>query len=230
MKPYVISHMMSSVDGRIQSRHWKFKGADKLFEQTAAKIKVDAWLVGRTTMQEFSSKRARRPRTGVFKIPKTDFLGDPDATSYAVAIDPLGKCHWESNRVDTEHVIEVLTEAVSGEYLDHLRSKNVAYLFAGKRQLDLGVVLEKLRRLFAIRRLRIDGGGTVNGSFLAAGLIDEFSHIVAPVADGAIGSPAVFDVASRSKDHCAHTLRLMSVKRLPQSVLWCRYKVLRQAR
>ena len=62
MKPYVISHMMSSVDGRIQSHRWKFKGSDKLFEQAAAKIKVDAWLVGRTTMQEFSSKRALRPR------------------------------------------------------------------------------------------------------------------------------------------------------------------------
>jgi 2,5-diamino-6-(ribosylamino)-4(3H)-pyrimidinone 5'-phosphate reductase len=93
--------------------------------------------------------------------------------------------------------------------------------------LDLSLVLEKLRSLFSIRRLRIDGGGTVNGSFLAAGLIDEFSHIVVPVADGTVGSPAVFDVVGGPKGRVADALRLISVKRLPQSVLWCRYKVLK---
>jgi 2,5-diamino-6-(ribosylamino)-4(3H)-pyrimidinone 5'-phosphate reductase len=227
MKPYVISHLMSSVDGRILSRHWGLKGPSRLFERTAATIKVDAWLVGRTTMQEFSSKKARRKRRGAFRVAKTDFIGVHDAKTYAVAIDPQGKCNWESNRVDTEHVIEVLTESVSSEYLDHLRANRVSYLFGGRRQLDLSLVLEKLRSLFSIRRLRIDGGGTVNGSFLAAGLIDEFSHIVVPVADGTVGSPAVFDVVGGPKGRVADALRLISVKRLPQSVLWCRYKVLK---
>jgi 2,5-diamino-6-(ribosylamino)-4(3H)-pyrimidinone 5'-phosphate reductase len=227
MKPYVISHLMSSVDGRILSHHWGLEGPSRLFERTAATIKVDAWLVGRTTMQEFSSKKARRKRRGVFRVPRTDFIGVDAAKTYAVAIDPQGKCNWESNRVDTEHVIEVLTESVSSEYLDHLRAKRVSYLFGGRRQLDLSLVLEKLRSLFSIRRLRIDGGGTVNGSFLAAGLIDEFSHIVVPVADGTIGSPAVFDVVGGPKGRSADALRLISVKRLPQSVLWCRYKVLK---
>jgi 2,5-diamino-6-(ribosylamino)-4(3H)-pyrimidinone 5'-phosphate reductase len=227
MKPHVISHLMSSVDGRIQARHWKLKGTSALFEKTAAKIKVDAWIVGRATMQEFSSKLPRRKRRGVFRIPKEDFVAQQDAKTFAVAIDPAGKCHWESNMVDTEHVIEVLTEAVSGEYLDHLRTKNVSYVFGGRHELDLSLVLDKLRRLFGIRRVRIDGGGTVNGSFLAAGLIDEFSHVVVPVADGAVGAPAVFDVVDGPRDRPANTLRLTSVKRLPNSALWCRYRVLR---
>jgi 2,5-diamino-6-(ribosylamino)-4(3H)-pyrimidinone 5'-phosphate reductase len=219
--------MMSSVDGRIRSRDWPMKDSASLFERTAAKIKVDAWMVGRTTMQEFSSKKVRRVRKGVFRVPKTDFVGSYRTSTFAVAIDPRGKCHWDSNMVDTEHVIEVLTEAVAREYLDHLRARNVSYLFGGKRELDLQLVLEKLGTLFPIRRIRLDGGGRVNGSFLAAGLIDEFSHIIVPAADGTMGSPAVFDVDTRGKRRPADRLRLISVKRLPESALWCRYRMVR---
>jgi riboflavin biosynthesis pyrimidine reductase len=86
-----------------------------------------------------------------------------------------------------------LTEKVSSTYLEHLRSKKVSYIFGGKKELDLALVLEKLNKLFNIKKLRIDGGGHVNGSFLKAGLIDEFSLVLAPVADGTIGSPTVFE-------------------------------------
>jgi hypothetical protein len=56
MKPYVICHMLGSVDGRIKQDIWGFKDHHKYFEETAEKIPADAWLVGRVTMQEFSSK------------------------------------------------------------------------------------------------------------------------------------------------------------------------------
>ena len=130
--------------------------------------------------------KPRKKRKGTFRVPKTDFVGKHDAKTYAVGIDPSGKCNWETNMTDTEHVIEVLTEKVSGEYLDHLRSVQVSYIFAGATEIDLHVALRKLRSLFGIQRARIDGGGTVNGSFLKAGLIDELSHIIVPVADGSI--------------------------------------------
>jgi riboflavin biosynthesis pyrimidine reductase len=196
-----------------------------LFESTAARIQVDAWIVGRTTMQEFSSQKPRKKRRGSFRIPKTDFVGKPDAETYAVAIDPSGKCNWETNMTDTEHVVEVLTTRVSGEYLDHLRTAGVSYIFAGERELDLLTALEKLRSIFGIRRVRIDGGGTVNGSFLRAGLVDEISHIVAPVADGSLETPTMFDVEPGTTRRKARSLSLKSVQRLPGGALWVRYRV-----
>ena len=132
-------------------------------------------------MEEFSSHRPRQKLAGPFRVPKTDLVADHKAKTYAVAIDPSGKCHWDSNMVSTEHVIEVLTEKVPAEYLAHLRARNVSYVFGGKTSLDLRIVLEKLNRLFGIKRVRIDGGGSVNGSFLKANLIDEFSLVLAPV-------------------------------------------------
>jgi 2,5-diamino-6-(ribosylamino)-4(3H)-pyrimidinone 5'-phosphate reductase len=228
MRPYVICHMMGTLDGRILADRWPLKNPSHYFEDQAAKIKADAWLVGRVTMQEFSSKRAHPKRKGTFRVPKTDFVGDPTAKSYAVAIDPSGKCRWDKNYTTTEHVIEVLTEKVSGEYLDHLRTKGVSYIFGGKKELDFDLVLRKLYRIFRIRRLRIDGGGHVNGSFLKAGLIDEFSLVLLPLADGHSDNKAVFEVSDDDPRRQATRFRLKSIKRIEKDFLWLRYEVVRK--
>ncbi len=227
MKPYVICHMMGSVDGRIKQNIWGFKDHHKYFEEPASKIKADAWLVGRITMQEFSSKMKHFLTKKKVNIPKTDFVAAHDAKAYAVVIDPSGKCFWDTNMVSTEHVIEVLTEKVSTKYLNHLREKNVSYIFGGKTEMDLDLVLRKLHKLFGIKRLRIDGGGHVNGSFLTAGLIDEFSLVLAPLADGTIGAPTVFEVEEGYGKRKATQFTIQSVKRIYKDFLWIRYKVVK---
>jgi 2,5-diamino-6-(ribosylamino)-4(3H)-pyrimidinone 5'-phosphate reductase len=225
MKPYIICHSMGSVDGRIQATNWDIKKASEYFEKPASKIKADAWIVGRTTMQEFSSKKPYLKRKGTFRIPKTDFIGEHKSKTYAVAIDPSGKCHFDSNMVSTEHVIQVLTEKVSGEYLDQLQRKQVSYIFAGKTEIDLAKAMKKLRKLFGIKVARIDGGGGVNGSFLKAGLIDELSLVLMPIADGAMEVPTVFDAERGHTKRRATHLKLKSVKHLKNGSLWIRYKV-----
>lgn len=225
MKPHVICHMLGSVDGRIKQDIWGFKDHHKYFEDTASRIKADAWLVGRVTMQEFSAKKKPKLPVGRTKIEKKDFVAQHSKT-YAVVIDPSGKCFWNNNMVSTEHVIEVLSEKVSQTYLRHLQDKKVSYIFAGKDKLNLAVTLEKLYRLFNINTVRIDGGGHVNGSFLKAGLIDEFSLVLAPVADGTIGSPTVFESAAGYRGRKATQFKLKSVKRIYDDFLWLRYDVI----
>lgn len=225
MRPHVTCHMLVSLDGRIQQRNWGLKNGARYFEEPAAKIPADAWLVGRTTMQEFCSSTQRK-RRGRFQVPPGDFVAKK-AKTYAVAIDPSGKCRWDSDMVSTEHVIEVLTHRVTAEYLDHLREKGVSYVFAGAREIDLEVALTKLRKLFGIQRVRVDGGGHVNGSFIEAGLIDELSIVLAPVADGTIGSLAVFEVDDGKRGRRAAHFKLRSVKRVYGDFLWLRYRASR---
>ena len=74
MKPYVICHMMGSLDGRIKQNIWNLQGRPNYFEETAEKIKTDGWLVGRVTMQEFSSKKNYLRGGTVSKIPRKDFV------------------------------------------------------------------------------------------------------------------------------------------------------------
>lgn len=222
MRPYVICHMMPSVDGRIVARRWGSAASLDVYDRTGSKHCADAWMCGRVTMESFGSRRRPRLRRAQAPIPRTDFVaGRPG--SYAVALDPSGRIFWKSGDVQGDHVITVLAKTVSDGYLAFLRSKGVSYVFGGDERLDLKRVLVTLRKRFGIRRLLLEGGGGINGSTLRAGLIDELSILVAPVADGSVGTPTLFDVAD-SRARPVH-LTLLSAKRLPRGVMWLRYKV-----
>ncbi len=224
-KPYIVAHILSSIDGRIQTRIWPVRNLAGLFERTAETFKSDAWVVGCKTMQEFSSAKVHRLGRAHASIPKKDFVGRHSAKTYAVVIDPRGKCFWDSNMVTSEHVIEVLTEAVSTAYLKHLQEKQVSYIFAGKTSIDLKRAITKLAKLFRIKTIRVDGGGIMWGAFLKASLIDEISHVVVPVADGSIGTPSVFDADNGHTSRQAKALQLKSIKLLPGGIIWTRYRV-----
>jgi riboflavin biosynthesis pyrimidine reductase len=75
--------------------------------------------------------------------------------------------------------------------------------------------------------VRIDGGGHVNGSFLKAGLIDEFSLVLAPLADGTIGAPTVFEAEEGYGKRKATHFTLKSVKRIYKDFLWLRYSTVK---
>src|SRR6185312_4246714 len=96
-------------------------------------------------------------------------------------------------------LVVVLTEQVSDAHLAGLRAEPVSYIFAGKAELDLGLTLDILNRELGVKRLLLEGGGTVNGAFLRAGLVDEISLILCPAVDGATGAPSVFDSGEAEK-------------------------------
>jgi riboflavin biosynthesis pyrimidine reductase len=99
----------------------------------------------------------------------------------------------------------------------------VSYLLAGDEEVDLPLALEKIRACLGVRTLMLEGGGGINGSFLRAGLIDELSLLLAPVADGRSGMPALFEVAAG--DVVPHRLVLDGVEQRANDVLWLRYLV-----
>lgn len=76
-------------------------------------------------------------------------------------------------------------------YRAYLRKRGVSYILAGQRELDCQMAMEKLYRLFHIRKLLICGGGA-DWSFLQAGMVDELSLVLSPVTDGSCGTASVF--------------------------------------
>jgi 2,5-diamino-6-(ribosylamino)-4(3H)-pyrimidinone 5'-phosphate reductase len=80
------------------------------------------------------------------RIPREDFIGDSNADSYAIAIDPSGKLKWQLNGIDQEHVITILSERVSDDYLAFLQSKRVSYLFGGKNEHRSSQSVEEAQR------------------------------------------------------------------------------------
>ena len=224
-RPYVICHMLPSLDGRIVLRDWKLGNGSGEYERTAATFDADGWIIGRISMEPYAGKARVPKRKGGERIAREDFVAEHEASSYAIAIDPSGKLTWKANNIDGEHVITILTEKVSDDYLAFLQAKGVSYLFGGKARIDLDKVLRKLRARFGIKKLLLEGGGKINGSFLAANVIDELSILVAPVADGSVGTPSLFDVENARMP--ARSLKLTSIEKRPGGIVWLRYKVRR---
>ncbi|MCB2411085.1 RibD family protein [Hymenobacter lucidus] len=224
MKPHVICHMMASLDGRIITRRWGEQPDTSAYETTAAHFDAQAWLCGRVTMeQDFTKGLAPAIRPGDTVPDRQDFVADAKAASFAVAVDAGGKLGWESGYIDEDHIIAVLSEQVSDEYLAYLRRQGVSYLFGGAGELSFRVVLDKLGRLFPIRTVLLEGGGHLNGSLLKAGLLDEVSLLQYPVVDGAGSSAAVFEQGEQPGPPFA--LELRQVEQLAGGLVWLRYDV-----
>src|SRR6187200_1586965 len=122
-RPYVICHMLPSIDGRIVIRDWKLPNATREYEETAATFDADAWIIGRISMQPYAGKGRVPARKSRKPIPREDFIAPHDSDSYAIAIDPSGKLRWSKSDIDGEHVITILTEKVSHDYLAFLQSR-----------------------------------------------------------------------------------------------------------
>ncbi len=223
-RPYIVCHMGPSVDGRIVVDKWKidFTAVTSAYESAAEQLGGDAWIIGRVSMEPYAGKAKvpKRPR-GSTKIPRADFVADPQATSFAIAVDPSGKLTWRKGYIDDEHVITVLSEKVSDDYLAFLQNRGVSYVFAGKKDIDLLLAVRKLRALFGVERLLLEGGGAINGRFLDAGLIDELSVVIMPIADGSIGTPTLFDAPKSTGK--GRPLKLLTHEVRPGGVVWLRY-------
>jgi riboflavin biosynthesis pyrimidine reductase len=228
MKPHVICHMVASIDGRTLSSRWRPKNTQQgnLFERLHDRLGGDAWLVGRTTGQEFAKRDTYLDRTDQ-SYAREPWFARRDAAAYGIVLDAHGKIAWGRADIGGDPIIVVLTQSVSDAHLGGLREEGVSYIFAGERELDLRLAVEILNRELGIKRLLLEGGGVTNGSFLRAGLVDEISIAIYPALDGAKGAPSVFD--SRDGQSVIapplSAMTLASSERLDGGVVWLRYKL-----
>lgn len=218
--------MVSSVDGKIDGEALAAVMGEGEYEATGAKLKGDAWICGRTTMQRHFaedgafvsvSNRPAGPQP-VFVARRTE--------SYAIAVDTLGKLHWTSGDLDGDHLICVVSEKTPEDYLTGLREKGISYIVSGKSSVDLAKAVDQLGEHFGIRTLLLEGGGHINGGFLQADLVDEVSLLLVPGIDGRHDIPAIFDGVDPSKK-TAVPLKLKSVEQRGHDTLWIRYEVVR---
>jgi riboflavin biosynthesis pyrimidine reductase len=229
VRPRVICHMATSVDGRIVVDGWPTAAAAAVrreYEQVHASYKADGWMCGRVTMEPFakavrSDEEVGREHGG--RASREDFRAPGQHDSFAFAVDPRGRLAWASDDIDGDHGVAILSERVSDDYLAFLRGRGVSYLLAGASDIDLPLALEKIGTKCGVRTLMLEGGGRINGGMLNAGLVDEVSLLIAPVADGRLGTPALIDVEGGVVPHWA--LALEYVERRAEGVVWLRYRV-----
>lgn len=197
MKPYIICHMVTSLDGKVTGDFLAADACQKatdVYYELNRNFKAQAFACGSTTMIS-SFTFDHQPDLSPFadaKISREDYVADPSATYFAVSFDRRGRVGWQESRIhdedpgyDDAHIIEVVSPAVSDAYLAYLQSMGVSYIIYN----SLPEVLEKLRRLFGIELLLLEGGSEINGAFHHEGLIDELSLVVAPITAKAEDKP-----------------------------------------
>ena len=229
-RPYVICHILSSLDGKINGSFMKTESVSTLgaeYGKCRTQMNADAWLYGTTTTKEFTGFRSPVLEE-VSVSPEGDFVADDQAELYYISVDVDGEIGWESgtfcNKGRTPaHVIEILTASTSAAYKDYLRKRGVSYIIAGENRLDCKTAMKKLHELFHIEKVLICGGGVVNWSFLEAGLIDELSLFLAPVTDGGSGSASLFtQLSSLTKEKTVEFL-LKEMERIGDGGLHLNY-------
>ena len=231
-RPYIICHMSTSLDGKITGPYMDTPEAESVFEEYERINQFyhpQAWINGRVTVDEnftFYEKPELPKNTPA--ISHDDYVAVSNAENYIVAADPIGRLGWKQNYVEyagrpKAYVIEILTEQVSDAYLAFLQIKKISYIFAGTDMIDFAAAVKKLKALFGIEKLKLSGGGVLNWSFAQAGLIDELSLIIAPVADGAADTPTLFERSEKLSPHAPVGFNLKSVGAAKDGCVWLRY-------
>jgi 2,5-diamino-6-(ribosylamino)-4(3H)-pyrimidinone 5'-phosphate reductase len=225
-RPHIICHMASSIDGKIDGSALRNIMRSGEYETLHSKLGGDAWICGRTTMQQHFAED--KPFVSEANTPAgaQPVYVARRADSYAISVDTAGKLRWSSNDIDGDHLICVVSEQVSTGYLEMLRERDISYVVAGSTSVDLAKAVALLAEHFGIRTLLLEGGGHINGGFLQAGLVDEISLLMLPGIDGRHEITAVFD-GIVSSHHTVVPLRLTSVEQRDSDALWIRYKVIR---
>lgn len=90
-------------------------------------------------------------------------------------------------------------------------------------RIDLARASEILNEKFGVERMAVVGGGTINGGFLDAGLLDEVSILIGPGIDGREGMASTFDGLPMNRRPVP--LKLESTTPYEDGAVWLRYSL-----
>src|SRR5215475_3433970 len=165
MRPFIICHMGTSIDGRLHPSRFTSIAAGVSsevllghYERIHESFEADGWIVGRKTMSEMA-KGSERAIANAPKVGREAHLGNRNGRKLAIGIDPRGRVHYGKDNVGGDHAVAVLGEQVSDTHLAELRMDGASYVFAGPKGDDLAGAMERIGSTFSVTKLLLEGGG-----------------------------------------------------------------------
>ena len=224
-KPYIICHMMSSIDGRIDcAMTAQIKGVDEYYK-TLNSLNTQACLSGRVTAELEMALKGKYIPKNPEQINKECFSKKKDSEKLDIVVDTNGVLLWDEDSKYEKHHLIITSEKVTKEYLAYLDSKNISYVVCGKEKIDLKKAMEILHKEFKVKRLAVVGGPLINSAFLDEGLFDEISILIGLGIDGRKGMQGVFD--GFNMDHpVIKNLKFKEVKSFDDGAVWIRYDMI----
>lgn len=212
MLPYVVIHNAVSVDGRMDRLDINME----LYYSLVSTWKEDLTLCGSETMLKAGLDGWEH-----------DGSTDPSCPLLAV-VDSRGRfknwgkvvpsMYWRAG-------VALCSSATPASHLKYLKKEGIETIVAGKEKVDLRAALERLAEEHAVKVVRVDAGGTLNGMLLRAGLVDEVSVVVQPQLIGGTSPSSMFIAPDLGAGETAISAELMSSRKLKGGVVWLRYRV-----
>ncbi len=224
-RPFVLINVAMTVDGKIDTV--ERRGAPISSESDRDRVQrlradADAVMVGRRTLlQEDPRLTVRAAELVAERVAR----GAPPNPAKVSIVHGASDLRADSRFVadGAARVIVFSGDGASDADVAWARGVGVELYPRGAGQVDLAAALETLWAL-GMRRMLVEGGGTLNFELLRLGLVDEVQVYLAPFVFGGASAPTLADGAGLSR---ALAIRLMrdGVEALADGGLLLRYKV-----
>ncbi len=220
-KPYIICHMMTSIDGRIDCAMTSQLPGVSDYYATLDALETPTTVSGRVTAE------LEMAMPGVFEAKDKTPLGreafsrKTKSKGYEIIVDTHGKLLWQNAAGMDKPYLIITGIQVPQEYLDYLDRQNISWIACGNEKINLTRACEILADEFGVERMGIVGGPAINTAFLNEGLLDEISLLIGAGVDGRQEMPSVFD--GRQMDYPLTHLSLSDVKKFDSDAVWLRY-------
>ena len=229
---YVEIHMMQTIDGKATGNFWRksdvYHGIKDYFK-LIPNLNCQGFALGRVSMEGNSDEKPNLSKyKDKEKLKHEDFIVplEKGAKYYLASYDSKGTLGFKNNVININEwlndgsiflcqIIEVITDQVSNEYLHYCREKGISYIFCGKEKIDIKLSLQKLKKLFKIDKILLQGGPKLDGAFIKDDLIDGISIIISPLTSE--GGDTLFNPSKYTE------FKLIEFKQLSNSNMWLRY-------
>lgn len=218
MRPYVIVNLAMSADGKISTRERrqvKISGPLDFTRVDTLKTQADAIMVGIGTV--LADDPSLTVKSDANRRARTD-AGKPEHP-VRIVVDSKGRVPLSAavlHKGEGQRIIAV-SAAVPRETIDALEQV-ATVIVTGKDVVDLAELLDRLHAL-GIRRLMVEGGGTLIGGLFAAGLVDEFMTFVGNCVIAGAGAPTPADGEGFTVGTGFPRLSLLSATRMDDGIL-----------
>ncbi|MCH8323566.1 MAG: 2,5-diamino-6-(ribosylamino)-4(3H)-pyrimidinone 5'-phosphate reductase [Thaumarchaeota archaeon] len=201
-RPHVILSAAISVDGKIATKTGDSNLSSKIDKIRVHKLrsKVDAILIGQNTLRRDDPILSVRYAKGKNPI--------------RIILDSRGKISSKSKIIKTCNKIPTIlavSKNISNKNLQRLKKYPLEIIVTGENKVNLKQLLKQLEKR-KIKKLLLEGGGTVNWEFIKQGLFDEIIVTVTPFLIGGTKSISLVQGLGFSKISKSTKLKLKKIK------------------
>jgi 2,5-diamino-6-(ribosylamino)-4(3H)-pyrimidinone 5'-phosphate reductase len=218
MRPWVVVNIAMSADGKISTRERRqvrISGAQDFTRVDRLKAGCDAIMVGIGTVLADDPSLTVKSEACLNYRRKQGWDDHP----LRVVVDSSGSTPPDASILHKgkgKRVVAVSGRADAKKI--SLLKKKATVIVAGKDEVDLGILMDELGTM-GVRRLMVEGGGTLIAGLMKAGLVNEMYTFIGNIIIGGKDAPTITDGEGFIKESEFARLTLLEASRIDNGIL-----------